>query len=240
MLDELTRVESFTEGEDAQHLARELHLNSDADIAHVTDFMRVFENMLDREADGKLSETAVKSFINVLRFSTITANTASIDPNGDELESQYRYYNRGIIKDALVKIQGNFKTPYCIYQTKTNNNPHWQKYYAGGWHGITCSFGQVNIEFKIATDLQSRTSALSVWIYPDGKTDRKQFAQRLHAWGEQQSYGFRFLENDCGYWLCDKTVHADSREEIISYFATLIPQVTPEIEKILREEQQRT
>ncbi len=233
-LDALKRTETFTEGEDAQHLARELNLNSDMDIANVVEFMRVFESVLDHDADGKLSEDEIGSFINILRFSTITANTTSITASGDDLESKYRYYNRDIIKDTLVKIQGNFKSPYGIYQTRTNNNPSWKKYYAGGWRGIKCSFGQVNIEFKVATDLQSRESTLSVWIYPNDKTDRKQFVERTQAWGNQQSYGFTFLENDCGYWLCNKTAHADSRDEIISYFAALIPQITPEIEEALR------
>ena len=40
--------------------------------------------------------------------------------------------------------------------------------------------------------------------------------------------------NTCGFWLNNKTVHADSRDEIIQYFVSILPSISKEIEEVLR------
>ena len=235
LLRSLTVPETYTEGTDNDRLARELHLNSETDIMGAVDFMTVFMSVIDQDGNGQLTEEEIASFINILRFSTITANTATVTSNEGNLENHYRYYNRDIIKDILVAMQGSYNSgDYKIYQTRTNNNPNWKKYYAGGWKRITTSFGNVNLEFKVATDLQSRESELSVWVYPADKTDRHKFVESMKNWGSAQFYGFTYLEEYCGYWLSNKRVQADSRDEIIKYFTDLIPTVAAEIEATLR------
>lgn len=233
LLQSLTTPETYTDGDEAEHLSRELNIGSDADITNVVEFMTVFVNVLDQDGDGILAEGEVTSFINILRFSTITANTSSTTTSDSNLESHYRYYNRDIIKDVLVKIQGNYNNPIKLYQTRTNNNPEWKKHYAGAWKPIQTSYGNVNYEFKIATSLQNKTSSLSVNIYPADKTDRHKFFENMKEWYDKQSYGFAYLEENCRFWLNTKNVDADSREEIIEYFTSLIPTLTEEIEGVL-------
>ena len=233
LLQSLTTPETYTDGDEAEHLSRELNIGSDADITNVVEFMTVFVNVLDQDGDGILAEGEVTSFINILRFSTITANTSSTTTSDSNLESHYRYYNRDIIKDVLVKIQGNYNNPIKLYQTRTNNNPEWKKHYAGAWKPIQTSYGNVNYEFKIATSLQNKTSSLSVNIYPADKTDRHKFFENMKEWYDKQSYGFAYLEENCRFWLNTKNVVADSREEIIEYFTSLIPTLTEEIEGVL-------
>ena len=218
MLQSLTTPETYTEGSDAERLSHELHLNSDTDIINAVDFMTVFVSVLDQDGDGQLAETEVSSFINILRFSTITANTSTVSTTDANLESHYRYYNR------------DFK----IYQTRTNNNPNWKKHYAGGWKRIVTSFGNVNFEFKVATNLQNKESSLSVWVYAADKTDRRKFVDNMQEWYSGQTYGFTYLEEYCGFWLNNKNVHADSRDEIIQYFTSILPSITAEFEKVLQ------
>lgn len=237
LLQSLTTSETYTEGDEAEHLSRELNLHSDLDISNVVEFMTVFVNVLDQDCDGALTEAEVTSFINILRFSTITANTSQATTSESNLESHYRYYNRDIIKDVLVKIQGTYNNPIKLYQTRTNNNPEWKKHYAGGWKAIQTPYGNVNYEFKVATSLQNKTSSLSVNIYPADKTDRRKFYENMKEWYEKQTYGFTYLEDGCRFWLNTKNVDADSREEIIEYFVALIPSLTEEIETVLQAKQ---
>lgn len=235
LLQSLTTPEAYTEGSDAERLSHELHLHTDADIMNAVDFMTVFVNVLDQDGDGKLAEAEVSSFINILRFSTITANTSSAASADTSLESHYRYYNRDVIKDVLIALQGSYNSgEYKIYQTRTNNNPNWKKHYAGGWKRIVTSFGNVNFEFKITTSLQDKESALSIYFYPADKADRRKFMEHTQEWHSKQDYGFVYWEDRCGYLLDNKTVHADARDEIIQYFISLIPTIAEEIERILK------
>lgn len=235
MLQSLTTPETYTEGNDAERLSHELHLNSDTDIINAVDFMAVFVSVLDQDGDGQLAESEVTSFINILRFSTITANTTTAANTDANLESHYRYYNRDIIKDILVAIQGSYNSgDFKIYQTRTNNNPNWKKHYAGGWKRIVTPFGNVNFEFKVATSLQNKESSLSIWVYAADKTDRRKFVESMQEWYSAQNYGFTYLEEHCGFWLNSKTVHADARDEIIQYFSSIVPAITAEIEKALQ------
>lgn len=234
LLQSLTSHEAYTDGNEVERLSHELQLHTDTDIMNAIDFMTVFVNILDQDGDGKLIEEEVASFINILRFSTITANTSAVTTTDENLESHYRYYNRDIIKDTLYTIQGAINGPFKIYQTRTNNNPNWKKYYAGGWKAISTAFGNVNFEFKVATSLESKESSLSIYIYPADKTDRKKFVENMNKWYSNQKYGFVYLEEYSGFWLNNKTTHADAREDIIQYFSSIVPSVTNEIENILK------
>lgn len=234
LLQSMTTPETYTEGSEAERLSHELHLRTDSEIMNAVDFMTVFVSVLDQDGDGKLAEEEVASFINILRFSTITANTSTATSTNTNLESHYRYYNRDIIKDVLVALQGSYNNgDYKIYQTRTNNNPNWKKHYAGGWKRIVTTFGNVNLEFKIATSLQSKESALSIWVYPADKADRRKFVERTQEWYSTQTYGFTYLEEYCGYWLDNKSVHADARNEIIQYFTEIVPLIATDLEKVL-------
>ena len=86
----------------------------------------------------------------------------------------------------------------------------------------------------MATSLQNKESSLSVNIYPADKTDRSKFVECMQEWYSTQTYGFTYLDNTCGFWLNNKTVHADSRDEIIQYFVSILPSISKEIEEVLR------
>ena len=74
---------------------------------------------------------------------------------------------------------------------------------------------------------------LSVWVYAADKTDRHKFVEHMQDWYSTQTYGFDYLEEYGGFWLNNKNVHADARNEIIEYFVSMIPTMTEEIEKAL-------
>lgn len=224
LLKSLANSETYTEGDDAQQLSNELKLNSD-EIAKVVAFMSAFNMLLDEDKNGDLSETEIRAFIKILGFSTITANTATESNSENNAENEYRYYNRGIIKDTINPILEKCKIEFKPYQSRTNNNPNWRKQHAAGWAYIPSSFGKIGFEYKIATNLQNKESELSIWIYPADKTDRYRFVETLKPWCEKQTFGFVFLEKDCGFWLNGKTVNSDSRSEILQYFIELVPEI---------------
>lgn len=224
LLQSLTSPEAYADGGDSDKLPYELQLHSDADIARAVAFMTVFHAVLDQDSDGVLSEEEISNFVNILGFSTITANTATEVASENSLESQYRYYNRDIIKDVMAAVNPESKYEFKVYQTRTNRE-NWKKYYASGWAHIPCAFGKIGMEFKITTRLQSKESDLSIWIYPVDKTDRHRFRECLDPWCREQALGFTFLEDSCGYWLSNKTVHADAREDIIAYFSEIVPRI---------------
>lgn len=238
LLKSLAEIETYTEGDDAERLVHELNLNSDTDIANAADFMSVFVNVIDQNGDGEIAKSEIDSFISTLHFSTITANTSTTSESENNPEKDYRYYNRNIIKDTLVAIQGSYTTgDFKIYQTRTDrtdNNFDWKKYYAGGYKSITTSFGNVDFYFKIATNLRDKESTLSLLIRPAYKTDRYKFVNIMNEWYSEQNYGFNYSENPCEYYLADKIVDARSRDEIIQYFTSIVPSVSKEIDNFLK------
>lgn len=234
LLAALSNPEGYTEETDGEKFSDTLELCTESEIAKAADFMDTFKSIIDIDGDGALSREEVRSFTEILMFSTITANSHPVENFENGAENHYRYLNRDIIKIILNKIQGNINEPYKIYQTRTNNNANWRKYYAGGWKNIPTSFGGVNIEFKIATNLNTRESAISIWIYPTDKADRKLFRENLSAWYEKQKYGFVFLEEQCGFWLCNRNMDAEAKTEIADYFAEIISPITEEIENCLK------
>ncbi len=234
----LTSTESFDDGEDADKLPHELQLHSEDEIVRAVSFMKVFVDVLDQDNDHSLSEDELRTFISILKFTTITANTATGAMARNVLESDYRYYNRDIIKKSIEAINGLCGAGFKVYQTRTNNDPNWKMHYAGGWGRLELvpgnSTNTAGIIFKITTHLQRKESELSIWIFPEGKTDRYLFTEKLRAWGQTQQFGFEFQENDCGYWLHDKIIHADAKSEIISYFTETVPEVVNSIEAHLK------
>lgn len=230
----LSSTEAYTDETDGEKLSNTLELRTESEIAKAADFMDTFKSIIDADGDNVLSKEEIRSFNEILMFSTITANNHPVENFENGAENHYRYHNRDIVKDILNKINGKIKEPYRIYQTRTNNNVNWRKYYAGGWKKIPTSFGGVNIEFKIATNLNTRESALSIWVYPADKADRKIFRESFSAWYEKQKHGFVFLEEQYGFWLCNKNIDAEAKTEIVEYFAEIIPPITEEVENCLK------
>ncbi len=225
---ELATQESYKEGHEGNTLPYELRLRSDDEIMRAVSFMTVFHDVLDQDRNGELSDTEIKNFIDMLKFSTITSSTSREAVTGDTPEEYYRWYNRDIIKDALVYINPQSKLEFKVYQSRTDSE-EWKKHYAGGWTYLPCAYGKILFEFKITTHLQDRKSDLSIWIAPDDKRGRQGFQERLEPWYREQSYGFAFLEDKCGFWLGNKTVDADARDEIIAYFNDMVPKITEEV-----------
>lgn len=234
----LTSTESFGEGEDADKLPFALQLHSEEEIIRVVSFMKVFLDVLDQDADHALTEDELSSFTSILNFTTITANTATGAVANNSPENYYRYYNRDIIKRSVETINDLCGANFKVYQTRTNNAPNWKMYYAGGLGRLELvpgsSTNMVGVSFKITTHIQKKESELSIWVFPEGKTDRFLFCEKLREWGKSQSFGFEFLESDCGYWLHDKVIHADAKSEIINYFTDIVPDVVNSINACLK------
>lgn len=225
---ELAAQESYKEDHEGDTLPYELRLRSDDEIMRAVSFMTVFHDVLDQDRNGELSDAEIKNFIDMLRFSTITSSTSGEAVAGDTPEDHYRWYNRDIIKDALVHINPHSKLEFKAYQSRMDSD-EWKKYYAGGWTYLPCAYGRMLFEFKIATHLQDRKSDLSIWIALNGKRGRQGFQERLEPWYREQNYGFVFLEDKCGFWLGNKTVDADARDEIIAYFNDMVPKIAEEV-----------
>ena len=235
LLQALTVPETYTDSNDSDLTPRELQMHSDSDVANAVDFMNVFVNVLDQDNDGILAEEEVSSFVNILLFSTITSNTSSSTKTNADIEHDCRLYNRETIKQVLEKIQGDYTDgPFKLYQTRTNKNAEWLKHYAGGWRRLVTPFGEIDFDFKIATNLQTKESVLSVNIYPTDKADRFKFVEHMKTWLSTQQYGFICLENSYRFSLCNKTAPFTARDEIVQYFADLLPSITAEIEKVLQ------
>ncbi len=158
---ELATQESYKEGHEGNTLPYELRLRSDDEIMRAVSFMTVFHDVLDQDRNGELSDTEIKNFIDMLKFSTITSSTSREAVTGDTPEEYYRWYNRDIIKDALVYINPQSKLEFKVYQSRTDSE-EWKKHYAGGWTYLPCAYGKILFEFKIATHLQDRKSDLSI------------------------------------------------------------------------------
>lgn len=225
---ELASQEAYQKSDEEDALPYELHLQSADEIIRVVSFMTVFHDVLDQDRNGELSDDEIRAFIDMLKFSTITSSTSGEAVTGDTPEDHYRWYNRDIVKDALVHIDPHGKLGFRAYQSRTDSED-WRKYYAGGWTRLPCVYGRILFEFKIATHLQDRRSDLSIWIAFEGKRGRQEFREHLESWYQKQRYGFVFLEDKYGFWLGSKTVDADARDEIIAYFKEMVPKIVEEV-----------
>jgi hypothetical protein len=84
----------------------------------------------------------------------------------------------------------------------------------------------------------------SLAVYEDFKPDQVEdentglaydkAVESMKEWYSAQMHGFTYLEDHCGFWLNNKQVNADSRDEIIKYFTDTVPVVTSEIETVLQ------
>lgn len=208
-------------------MADELKLTSDIAVRKAAKFMAVFNKILAQNKDGELSPKEKKSFVKILNFSTITASADTETADEGSLENHYRYYNRDIIKEVLQKIGGNYKYPYKLYQARSNSdsNPDWKRHYAGAWARIPCEFGRVDVEFRLAADLDTRESILSLWVMPEEKTARERFQVQTRDWAKEQPLAFRYAEDR--YRYDEMTVPADdeNKEAIIRFFVKHAPEV---------------
>ena len=223
LLQDLAAPERYSEGDEGERLADELKMTSDAAIRKAANYMTVFNHVLDQNGDGELSQDEKKSFVQILNFSTITASTEAEAAEEDGLESHYRYYNRDIVKEVLQKIGGAHKYPYKLYQAKVNSDPDWKRHYAGAWARIPCDFGKVDVEFRLATNLDSRESTLSFWVWPAEKSARELFKAKMQDWAEAQRLSFHCADDR--YRWDGKTVPADDKETIIQFFVEYAPEV---------------
>ena len=219
---------TYTDESEGETLAHELHLN-ETDVASAAEFMKAFFDVIDQDRDDSLSEEERKSFISILRFSTITSNTATAGETMTAEEREYRTFNNGVAKDIIKAVQGDSKGPWKVFMARTYNNPEWKIHYAGGKREFEKKpFGKIIFEFKIATDVETKKAPLILHIYPDAKADFSAFDQCMQG---LNAYGFTKGEN--GYWLNGEPVDALDDKAIINYLSKKIRDITEKIEKSL-------
>lgn len=224
LLKDMATQAAYTEG-GVDSLSYVFEMSSDEQIMKAVSFMTVFNDIIDQEE--------VSKFIHILSFSTITSNTVTQAIAEDSMESHYRYWNRDITKQTIDQVEKQCGVRFKLYQARTNNNDRWKKYYAGAWTHLPCKFGKVGVEFKIATNIQEKISELTIWVYAADKTDHNRFTEEMKDWGNSQTLGFDFLENECGYWLHNTSVDAEAGEAIIKYFGDNVSTIVMSLQDYL-------
>ena len=233
LLKDLTNTDTYIDGNNEDNLSREIKLSAD-DITRAVEFMKVFNQVIDRNGDGTFSNDEINKFIKILGFSTITASTSPSEVAKETPESHYRYFNRNIIKDTLKSINSKCSADFKVYQVNTERK-NWKKYYAAGEGYIQSPLGRIGIEYKIETDIQNHTSKLSVWIYYADKRSLTDFRDTLKKWNECQTEKLVYLEEYCGFYLDNKTIDCDARDSAIDYFRETVPSIVNSLENYLNE-----
>ena len=239
LLKMLTKADSY-DTSNSSILSTELGITSDAEVVRAVEFMTVFNSIIDSDGNKKFSEAEISNFIRILGFSTITASTSSKTVSKDTPESKYRYFNRNIIKDTLPILEEMCDIQFNVYQAKVDRE-NWTTYYAAGRGEIPCKLGntdgKIGVEYKIETDLKTNESTLGIWIYPAEKTNTHRFTEKLKPWNSQQGFGLEYLGSPyCGFWLHNKKVACDNRDEIIRYFLEIVPEIVNSLKEYLSEE----
>lgn len=235
LLKNLSNVDTY-DTDSTGNLSVELNLTTDAEVVKVVEFMTVFNAVIDADGNKKFSEEEISDFIRILGFSTITASTSPERVSEESPESHYRYFNRTIIKNTLPVINSHCNANFNVYQAKADRE-NWTKYYAAGKGYLPCTLGnskgKVGIDYKIATDLQTKESTLSIWIYPADKLNPILFKEKFVPWNDAQTFGLVYLEDDYGFWLDSKKLPSDSKAEISRYFLDIVPDIVNSIENYL-------
>ncbi len=232
-LKKLRNPATYTDESEGESLAHELHLNPETDVAGAAEFMKAFFAVIDQDGSGSLSDAEREDFIKTLRFSTITSNTGTPGETMTEDQRAYRTFNNDIAKEIIKTVKG----PWKVFMARTYNNPAWEIHYAGGKREFETRFGKMIFEFKIATNLETKKAPLILHVYPDNKfADSEAFVKYMQC---LNAHGFTKAEKTCEYWLNNKTVDVDAKDEdakkeIIKYFTEEIPTVTQAIETALQ------
>ncbi len=237
LLKNLSNVDTY-DSDSTGNLSVELNLTTDAEVVKAVEFMTVFNAVIDTDGNKKFSEEEISDFIRILGFSTITASTSSETVSKESPESHYRYFNRNIIKNTLPVINSHCNANFNVYQAKADRE-NWTKYYAAGKGYLPCTIGnskgKVGIDYKIATDLQTKESTLSIWIYPVDRLNPILFKEKFVPWNDTQNFGLVYLEDDYGFWLDSKKLPSDSKAEISRYFLDIVPDIVNSLESYLNE-----
>lgn len=238
LLKNLSNVDTY-DSDSTSNLSVELNLTTDAEIVKAVEFMTVFNAVIDADGNKRFSEEEISDFIRILGFSTITASTSPEKVSEESPESHYRYFNRSIIKNTLPVINSHCNADFNVYQAKVDKE-NWMKYYAAGKGYLPCTIGnskgKIGIDYKIATNLQSKESTLSIWMYPADKLNPILFKEKFIPWNDANNFGLVYLENDYGFWLDSKKLPSDSKAEISRYFLDIVPDIVNSLEKYLNED----
>ncbi len=229
----LADVNSYAKTKETDKLLLELHIEDENEGVRAANFMAVFNDVLDKDGDGKLSLLEIQDFIKILGFTTITATAAVETVPADQVESRWRYHNRDIGKSLAERLNvkvSNWK--FKVYQSKTNS-PDWKKYYSSVWAEIARDYGKVAIDLEIRTNLKNNMTDLHIRIRYGGGVDKYKFIDALKSWYEIQKFGFSREEDGGQYRLVKKDMDANNGSAIIDYFENMTIEVIKSIENYI-------
>lgn len=233
LLKSLADVNSYAKTKETDKLLVELQIEDENEGVRAANFMAVFNEVLDKDGDGKLSLLEIQDFIKILGFTTITATAVVETVPADQVESRWRYNNREIGKvlaERLNRKIANWK--FKVFQSKTNS-PDWKKYYSSVWAEIAMDYGKVAIDLEIRTNLKNNMSDLHIRIRYGGGVDKYKFIDALKSWYETQKFGFSRAEDGGQYRLVKKDMDANNGGAIIDYFENMTIEVIKSIEKYI-------
>ncbi len=206
----LGNKDTFEAYHDVNILKREFCLNDDDDINRLTNFMKIFNMIIDKDDDKKLSEAEIKDFINVLGYSMVTSEADDTIQTIEEIKWQYRRRNRQIVKDINSRIFKESNLEFAVYQSNKDSD-EWKFHNAIGYRWFCKDSARYSVEFGILTDIKSKKSKFTIWFLPKQNTtfsdmlsilkecsiEKDQSFARTQR-GLQKEYSLIYDDNDSG------------------------------------------
>lgn len=201
------RFESY---HDAELLKKEFGISNDLELNQVLRFMKIFNQVIDKDKDNEFSVEEINDFIDVLGYSTITAATDALQVEHNDERGSYRRLNRQVMKDVNKRLYDKFHAEFAVYQSNDDRGD-WKFHDVSGYKWLWKDQYTYALESALKTDLVTKQSRLSISIVPKKETTWNQLFKVLDSWNGEKDLSFIKSENDLRK---DLLLKSDSQAEM--------------------------
>ena len=179
-------------------LKENLGVNDESELSRISAFMKKFNTALQLDDDMDISEEEIENLKEILSFSTVTSvNSADNADLTNDLDWEYRYRNRDIVKNINSEIKQATGFDFAVWQPRKNKS----------YRKISDTWGYVNLQGKtgvnfamdylLKTDYATKTTTLRLSVYFNKPTTASEFynlvpASPLSLTGKKMGNGYEY------------------------------------------------
>ena len=161
MLVELTKDISVND-----ELKESLGMTDEGELARISAYMKKFNSVLQLDDDAEISEEEIENLKEILSFSTVTSVNATDNSQiTNDLDWEYRYKNKGIVKAVNSKIKEMTGFDFVVWQPRKNKSYRkisdtWGFVQLNGKNGVS-----FDMDYSLKTDYTTRKTILRLSVY---------------------------------------------------------------------------
>ncbi len=215
MLVELTKDISVND-----ELKESLGMTDEGELARISAYMKKFNSVLQLDDDAEISEEEIENLKEILSFSTVTSVNATDNSQiTNDLDWEYRYKNKGIVKAVNSKIKEMTGFDFVVWQPRKNKSYRkisdtWGVAQLNGKNGVS-----FDMDYSLKTDYTTQKTILRLAIYCRKPSTENDFynlfetsplsysgARIEGGYGYENIFAFRDAETDAAVYTISEIV----------------------------------